>query len=455
MFNISGPPVIQPIQHPTDSGLVLRLNQRLTAEVLQVSGVNVVLSIDGVRVVARLTSEDQAAALQDRRVAQFIVRDLTSNQLVFQLAPQAGQSQAIPAASPDLARALLAQLGLPATEANLTAMGAMLARGLPAETPVLSQLQSVLNQLGAWGASEASTAAGLLAAGLPLTSGTLNLALNASPETIQAFTRLLSLLQGISPRRLTGKGTEALQNALSEMLMASPEWSSSPESMLEGLKKAITMLGRSVESALAEEAQPTQGKNATLASAQSKGLLALLALRREVASNGPRELTEAIDRFLDALRLQQFKSSDVEPAPGRSEWLQLNLPLQMPPPPGSAQHPAFHQASLRIAYKREGDERRVDPAFTRLLIAVDLEGGQQLEVDLSVVQHKIGMQVTASLEELCNLAKEELSSFTQGLRELGYDLQTSRFEVGQAGERMELTGPEIRPLKYLAIDLEV
>ena len=99
--------------------------------------------------------------------------------------------------------------------------------------------------------------------------------------------------------------------------------------MAESLRQALSLLGRSPESQLAESIL-TQASD-PLSGELSDGLLNLLVLRRGLAQNGPREVVQAIDRFLEALRLQQFQSSQPEPAPGRSEWINLQLPLHLPP----------------------------------------------------------------------------------------------------------------------------
>jgi len=182
--------------------------------------------------------------------------------------------------------------------------------------------------------------------------------------------------------------------------------------------------------------------------------MSLLALRRELAQSGPREVVDAIDRFLDSLRLQQFQSSERDPAPGRSEWINLNLPLHLPPDAANQRAP-FREAHIRIACQREGENRQVEPNFTRFVITVDLEKNATIEVDLSVVERKIGLQVTASSPSLCNAAKEELPAFTQGLTELGFDLLTSRFEIGKPHPMQDFSTVDISPEKYLAIDLEV
>ena len=457
MFNFNGPQVIQPSPRSDDSALVLKLNQRVAAEVLQVNGDNVILAIEGVRVVAKLTSNDQIAALQEHRHALFIIRDINPNQILIQLAPN---TPALPAnvtsyANQDLANLLLSQLGLATSASNLLILRAMLGRGLAADLASFGEIQSALAGLASWGASEVQAAVALKAAGLPLTPATLQLMMNAPPMTAQAYSRLLSLLQGLPVRQFTPQTAEALQNAIAMLRSASPNWSGVPANLVEQLQQAIALLGQSVENKLAEMSK--NGNNNLASAGQTQGLMTLLSLRQELAQTGPREVLQAIDHFLDALRLQQFKSSEPEPAPGRGEWINLHLPLRLPARAGSssARPPAYCEAQIKIARHRQPDGCEVDPNFTRLIIAVDLENGSTMEVDLSVVTRKIGVAVTASTPHLCDTAKEEISTFAHGLNQLGYDLQTSRFEVGQSHNAHELTPGEILPEKFLAVNLEI
>ena len=54
-MNVAGSSPIAFIQRPTDTSLALQMNQRIAAEVLQISGDRVLLALEGSRVVARTT----------------------------------------------------------------------------------------------------------------------------------------------------------------------------------------------------------------------------------------------------------------------------------------------------------------------------------------------------------------------------------------------------------------
>jgi hypothetical protein len=97
-MNVTGPAPIAIVQRPDEISLGLRLNQRLAAEILKVSGDRVALALEGVRVIAQLTSPEQAAALSERRFAQFIVKDLAGPAITLQLVQPGQPAPASPAA---------------------------------------------------------------------------------------------------------------------------------------------------------------------------------------------------------------------------------------------------------------------------------------------------------------------------------------------------------------------
>ena len=83
-MNINGLPPIGISERPGEQSLSLRTNQRIGAEVLRVSGSQVELNVQGVRVVARLLPGEQSVSLQDRRYAQFVVQGMVDGVLQLQ-----------------------------------------------------------------------------------------------------------------------------------------------------------------------------------------------------------------------------------------------------------------------------------------------------------------------------------------------------------------------------------
>jgi hypothetical protein len=421
-MNVTGPIPIPPVR-PDDPSVALRQNQRFSAEVLQVAGDRVVLSVEGVRFVARLMASDQAAELTERRTAQFVVRDANASTIVLQLAhtdapPTQTGGLSVQALIPNL----LQHAGLPVDEANTHIARALLNHGFPVTPQTIEELQHVLKQVGAWNANDAQAAAALKALGLPLTPQTLALVLGNLPplETLVGNLRkqLQSLLRSPPSPHTAGLAAQAL-SLLDELVIA---WGPSGAGLAEKLRQAVALGGASLEGALAR----LSGRQA----AAEHSLLTLALLRRELASGGSHGALESLDQFLDGMRLMQFLNSPPEEIPQRGQWLRLDLPLARPDsPPGEAQ-----RAQLRVAYRSEGETPQIDPENTRFILRIPLESGpwagEVIQVDLAVVNRRVGAVITATKEGLHHAAEVELPGLRLALEALGYSLHTTRCELG-------------------------
>jgi hypothetical protein len=433
MLPLLGPQPVTALQRPDEASLAFRLNQRLTAQVLQIATDHVALALEGVRVVARLTSPEQAAMLAERRTAQFIVRGLSDNVLTLQVADvQSGESAAPLASPPNPISELLKQVGLPVNEANELIARALIDHGLPVTPELAAELGQALAGLKQspegdlrWGQAEAQTAAALKAAGLPLSPESLALAGSHPAPLAESLLSLRAQLSSLSTTPLPARLSELVQNALRVLDQLNVDWGAPAPVIAAQLREAVATLGRSLERDLA--ALPSGD---ALLTAQ-KGLLALAQLRGEIAAHLTPEtkpLLGALDRFLDATRLTHFNNIAPERplAPAGGHWLTMTLPLSHPTP--GPDHAAAH---LRVAYRAEGGAEAIDPAHTRLVLQVDLDEGQTLEVDLSVVERQIGAWVTASDGDLRDAAEAELPGLEAGLQKLGFALKTARCAVGR------------------------
>lgn len=422
MYPLAGPPPLAVLQQPGEAATTLRLNQRVTAQVMQIATDHVTLMLDGVQVVARLTSAEQMALLNDRRVAQFIVRGFADQTLLLQLAtPEtaaAAETPAQPTLSPDLASTLLKQVGLPQTEQNVQLARALVGRGLPVTPELMQEMGQALAGLKGWSSNEAQTAAALKAAGLPLSAGAIALFQENTGSLAEALAKLQPQLRNLldSPN-LSPRLADLAKNALDVLSRLKVDWSGPPQTIAAQLREAVSVLGRSLEGDLARLKPGEPAPN---------GLLTLAQLRQELsASPQTRPLADELGRFLDAARLMQFTNTvpaHDDSAPAR--WLNLSLPLAQPPPnPDLGAH-------VRVAYRSEGRADRLDPEHTRLVLQVELENSQTLEVDLSVVGRQIGARVVASSDDLRTSAEAELPALASGLTEIGFNLKTARCDVG-------------------------
>ncbi len=420
-MTILGPSPLPPIQRSDDSGLALRLNQRIAAEVMQVAGDRVALVIEGVKIVARMTSNEQAAMLEEHRFASFVVRDVSGPVITLQLIPPAAAQPQFRAA-PDLIPNLLQVSGIPVNEWTLQIGRALLNQGLPVTPDQVAELQEFLADIDGWGQQHAQIAAAIKSAGLPLTKGALELLMQQPPPVSDTATQLVTQLQALLRKKLPPELAALAQESLA-MLKGVFVEDGDPAVIKAMLQQAVKILGRSLESSLQRMLQESQSDDPKTKSS----LLTLAALRQQLSEQNETGLVKDIDRFFDRLRLNQFSNLPPSRESDDGRWLKLELPLSMMT--GSPPQPNFPPAHIRIAYPPDPEQNTLDPANTRLVIAVELSPGSVLQVDLSVVDRRIGALVIASDELLKQSAEEELGALASGLEELGYSIQTSACQV--------------------------
>jgi hypothetical protein len=433
-MNISGPGLAAPIQKLDDSSLMLRINQRITAEVMQISGDQVSLALENSQVVARLMSPDQAAALQERHQAQFIVRENSGQTIVLQLVNPDGGQQASGEAAPNLLVSLLNQNGIPLDKSSLLIARALVEAGLPVTAELVQELKNALDGLAvtgglaSWGQHEAQMAAILKAAGLPLSATALALALETpSPlqEMIAHLQEQLLQMGGDQPAGLA----ELVQKAMAMLNGTVVDLNATPSTISDQLQAILKQLGHSIENELVKTLG--RGSNSQAGEPAQNGLLTLAALRQELAKHGTNPaLIETLDRFLDSLRRMQFANLDTQPDLGRARWLSFEVPASAHTGYPQGTSPTPDNIRLRVACQRDEAQARLDPAHARIVIQFELEDGNALEVDLSLVERQIGATITSSSEEIKGMAETELPSLKDGLEKLGYQLLTARLETG-------------------------
>jgi hypothetical protein len=385
---------------------------------MEIADEHVQLLVEGVPVVARLTSPEQAAQLAERRVAQFIVREASEGAITLQLA-KTDSSDSKPAAPPgtsQLISGLLTKLGVRVDETTTTIALALINRGLPVTAGSLDALSRLLATLPHAGATEAEVAAALKAAGLPLAPEILQLVTTVSPQMGAALNELETQLHSLAHLPLPAQTTERIQHALHTLAALKLDWSAPPEKIAQQLQKLVTELARPLEQQLAH---PDPPPNALMALAQLRAELATLT---PVTPQLERAL-HGLDRFLDAARVNHLLNTAPTQPTLDGHWLTLNLPLGAEPPTDNVH--------LRVAY-RSDEDTAIDAAHTRLVLQVDLEAGQALEVDLSVVERQIGAWVYPSDPALVARAEAELPALAEGLAHIGFALKTARVEAKDA-----------------------
>lgn len=424
------------VTHPAETPLALRVNQRLAAQVLGVKDDQVTLAINGARVVARLINPEQAGALSERRVAQFVVRGLVDQTLALQLVTGPdGKAITRLASGPELAAALLAEAGLPETAENLMLARALVARNLPLNAGTLREMATLLEGVPGWTQADADAAVALKAAGLPLSPGALELVKASLPEVADALRQLAGRLQALLKENLPSPLADSVRRALD--LLKTLSLHADPSA--QAVREAVTTLGRPLENVLARLlADPNT----------EKGLLALAQLQRDLALNAAplaKDAAAELARALDALRLMQLGNLPPERA-AATHWLQLQLPLEGAP-----------AAHLRIA-SRPGQDgpARVDAAHTRLVLQVPLDGADMLEVDLSVLGKQVSAWVTATSDDLRAAAEAELPDLQRGLSALGFGCQAAHVLLGQPAPPLRLDEPagDAHPHTFTGLNIQ-
>jgi hypothetical protein len=432
MMNISGPSNVGIIDQPSNQPLQLRVNQRVVAEILKVSGDQVTMVVQGTQVVGRLMAGEQSAQLADRRMAQFIVRGMVDGQVELQIARQEIQAaqQGMNQQWLTLAKNLLQLNGMAVNDANLTISQALLNRGLPVTPDLMNELSQALGTLGQWGSSEAELAAALKANGLPLTNGTLSLALQRLPSVADSLLSLQASLGNWLRANANSSLSPLGQRALQVLQQAMVQWGDSPADMMEQLPEAVSVWGKSLEAEMADSLK--SGHLFSNNPADENGLVALAHFRRELAASGNNRLVGEIDKFMDSVRQMQFFNASQMRDPTNPPWLVMNIPLAVSAMLQNPRTQNLVPANLRVAYQPENSEKSIDPQNTRLIISVDINEGQFLQVDLSMIGHRVGAWMTASDQDLRQLVEAEMPGLKDGLGKLGYNLEFARCEVGSA-----------------------
>lgn len=434
-MTIQGTLPINRFDRPTDQSLQLNMNQRVTAEVLEVSGDQVSLVIQGIRVVGKLTSGDQADLLGDRKTAQFIIRGMTEGVLQLQLLPNTpvenlGTSLAAPLMQ--LAQNLLVLNGMELTETNMILSKALLSRGLPVTPELMNELQQALAATVQWGQQEADVAAGLRAAGMPLSAGTLALALEHGPTLTEGSVHLQNMLTKLVETSNSPQIVHLAKQALEVLKNGTVDWDQPLPTLIKDLPAAVGLWGKSLEAEIVGQflTKGTAGEDKQAAT----GWTALTLIRQALDQQGNGQQVQEIDRFMNALRQMQFLNTAKPNDPGNPPWLTVSLPLSsslMPQTNDNAKQ--FFPANLRVAYRLAGKAQSIDPQNTRLILSIDLDKGEFLQADLSIIGKRLGAWMTVSSEDLRQRAENEIPTLESGLQQIGIQLQFARCDVAQAG----------------------
>lgn len=425
---VQGLQPVQPGARPIDQPLQLHLNQKVTAEVLNVNGDQIEMVIQGYRVVGRLQTNDQSGMLEQHQLAQFIVKGSIDG--VLQLAFAKADETALAAPKQNtlsvLSQNLLAINNIETTDINVLIGKALLDHGLPVTQSSINELAQILDGTGVWGQEQANMAAALKAGGMPLTSSTLSLAMQTLPSLAESVNKLDAQLVNLAQGKAGPEIAKLAEQALKLVQSATINWSDDLPTLLNDLKQAISVWGKSLESELARQ---VQGEKMDA----NEGWLSLVKLRNALETNGMRSTAHSIDQFMEGVRQMQFLNTAHPVENGNPPWLTVNLPVAAHVPGQPQQQGNLFPASLRIAYRTQGKIKQIDPDNTRLVLTVDLQNGDYVKADLSVIGKRVGAWLSVSSDELKDQAIATLPDLENRLEKLGLSLKLAHCDVAAIG----------------------
>ncbi len=416
----------------------LRLFQRVTAQILDITGTSAVISIDGVPIVAQLSSTDQVALLS-QRTAQFVVTQLTDQKVTLKII-QGDQSETTEGnSSPsgvELAIHVLEQHNIPVTDKNLMIARAVLKLHLPITASLMNELINSLENYGTWGSAQAELAAALKVAGLPVTAQSIELASRQPGKITDSITQLIKLINDMAGHSLSAEILRQLEFNLRMLSASVLDGTQEPFKLVEQLKAILEMFGRSQENLLLSFSQ-----NAEIDLPEA-GLLSLARLQQMLKQMGRNDTAEVIGKFLEDIRSYQFLNA-------KSDWLEINIPLQNP-----TAKQQISSARLLISRENEHKSGKIDPDSTRLILQVDINSNETVEVDLAVMGKQIRTSVTAGDAAWCQQAENELPSLEHAFESLGFILKDAKVSIGEPHPRGGLNMiPDGTPM--MAVNIEI
>jgi hypothetical protein len=424
--------------------LHLRLNQRFNADIVEVSSTQVILSVDGHTIVARLEPGEQLLDLMNRRSAQFIVTALSEGEVVLKLAQASPQATGSSAAGPDssiLAR-ILEQAGVAPGAENMLIARALLNQRMLVTQSSIEELGRFLATMGDWTEADARLAAGIRASGLPLTPGSFQLAASQSEQISEALLNLQQILgQAVNNPRIRPELQELISRSLHTLDMASINWAVSKEGLAEALNQAVKVFGRSFENWLYGQFEGMTPEPFEMAN--------LAHLFDRIKGGGQNALANELRSFLETLQQNHLMNVRPSPVPGHGDWLELGFVVQDP------QTKEAYPARFRVSARRKPHGKAVDPSGTRLVVQVDLNARETMQVDISLVGKQIQAHVNAPDGELSQLSEEELPALEQGLRNLGYLVSSARVANNKPDAPRRISSPAALNWVLRSINLKV
>ena len=444
----TGPISTAPVEAPNLNTLNLKLYQRITAQVLEVRGIEATLAIEGTPVVAKMPRAAGASNLLQQGTAQFVITQLSSEGITLRLLQQEQQAPSSAVIQPrDLATRLLEALGLAKSDETMMLAQAALKQGVLVTPETLSELETALQQLGAWGEEEADLAVALKAAGLPVTPGSIQMIAQKPDMLGDALAKLMMQLKGALARNPSSPElTQLLQESIRLMDKSMLKWQQPAEKLSRDLEFVSKLLGRSFENEFAQQIK--DGNKA----AKQESLSILGKLQQSLQKNGQGRLAGEVEKFIDTVRQNHLVNVKSDPSNGRGHWAQLDIPLSIKT--GNANQENV-PARIRIAKRERGEGEEIDPNYTRLILQVEVAPGEPMEIDLAMASGQVQADITVPNVTVEQLAVTEWPGLQESLHKLGFQVKTSRVDVGRLNSSSAVPQPSQRAQPYQSVDIEI
>jgi hypothetical protein len=417
-------PVSQTQSHPLQDA-TLHVNSRVTAQVLQVFDTQAILEIDGYPVVARLTSKGQAAELLSRRTADFVVTQLSSDQITLKLSNPSGGvgDQPIQVQIADLAADIAKELGLQGTKSEIDLIHQALLEHLPITREIVSQLLAAVDGSGLDINEGLQLAIRLKAAGLPVTPDSLKLAGQTTGlQMADSYEQMMAEFRDILSQSTTDQPLSyQIQTVLQDLEAMIPDLSMSVDQINASLQELFQFIGKPYEKLLNDRLAA-----GTKASRGAFDLFTLIQISKDLKQNGQTAAANSIDHFLELVRQNQFMNIKPDEVSGKGQWSEIAFCVQN----AAGNDQKTCNTKIKVSYRSEKSPRKIDPEFTNLVLQVELEPTKEVVFNLSIYQKKVNAEITSQDMDVMSLFTESLPEFKELLSGLGY-------QVVQAGVQLK------------------
>jgi hypothetical protein len=211
------------------------------------------------------------------------------------------------------------------------------------------------------------------------------------------------------------------------------------------IREAVRFGGRSLENILLAEGAAADGQSSP------QGWMEAVRLLSQLRQHGLGEIADQVQRFMDQARMNGLLNLPPQMPPGQGVWAEARMLMANP---AGGEQPLV-PVRLRLARREKGRSSQIDPLYTTLDIQVEVQPNQVFQVTLSVVGRQMRLIVTAPDAQWLSETRSEMPSLEEALRQMGYQLQDSRVEVGQVDFMPAALSPLPARPSLALIDLEI